>query len=233
MTRPGIISSQLLLNYEQRMTNSVASSLDVLARDINASWAPDPMPFVAGELLKWRNVLADLIVRFNEAIIRESGRFIIEIIGRKNEQLEFLLNFIRPELRRYGRDRAEAIERYLRDRINGLIAAGGSPNEVRDAILRIVRNRDYARRIARTEAHTALERGSFEAARSFGVRILKEWVSRELITTRPAHARAHGQIQELEDPFSVGGEALMFPGDPTASARNVVNCLCTVRYQLP
>lgn len=49
--------------------------------------------------------------------------------------------------------------------------------------------------------------------------------------TRINHAVADGQRVDIDDPFTVGGELLMYPGDRSlgASAGNVINCRCTSR----
>lgn len=227
-----VISSQLLIRHEQRMFTSVYSLNTLLARHIDARWAPQPQVMIAIALDTWRSDLEDLIYRFHETIMRDGMMHVIRLMGHKNEQLEFLLNFIRPELRRYSQQRAELIEQFLRDRINAELASGETPMQVRQNIVRILSTRNYALRIARTEAHTALERGAWEAANSLGVRVTKEWVSREDSLVRFAHAAAHGQVREVDENFVVGGELMMYPGDPKASARNNANCRCTVNYRL-
>lgn len=227
-----VISSQLLIRHEQRMFTSVYSLNTLLARHIDARWAPQPQVMIAVALDTWRSDLEDLIYRFHETIMRDGMMHVIRLMGHKNEQLEFLLNFIRPELRRYSQQRAELIEQFLRDRINAELASGETPMQVRQNIVRILSTRNYALRIARTEAHTALERGAWEAANSLGVRVTKEWVSREDSLVRFAHAAAHGQVREIDENFVVGGELMMYPGDPKASARNNANCRCTVNYRL-
>ncbi len=227
-----VISSQLLIRHEQRMFTSVYSLNTLLARHIDARWAPQPQVMIAVALDTWRSDLEDLIYRFHETIMRDGMMHVIRLMGHKNEQLEFLLNFIRPELRRYSQQRAELIEQFLRDRINAELASGETPMQVRQNIVRILSTRNYALRIARTEAHTALERGAWEAANSLGVRVTKEWVSREDSLVRFAHAAAHGQVREVDENFVVGGELMMYPGDPKASARNNANCRCTVNYRL-
>lgn len=227
-----VISSQLLIRHEQRMFTSVYSLNTLLARHIDARWAPQPQVMIAVALDTWRSDLEDLIYRFHETIMRDGMMHVIRLMGHKNEQLEFLLNFIRPELRRYSQQRAELIDQFLRDRINAELASGETPMQVRQNIVRILSTRNYALRIARTEAHTALERGAWEAANSLGVRVFKDWVSREDSLVRPSHAAAHGQVREIDENFVVGGELMMHPGDPKASARNNANCRCTVNYRL-
>ena len=56
-----------------------------------------------------------------------------------------------------------------------------------------------------------------------------EWISQRDTRVRPAHASADGQIVNMGTPFTVGGEALMFPKDPRGSASNVINCRCFTR----
>jgi uncharacterized protein with gpF-like domain len=42
------------------------------------------------------------------------------------------------------------------------------------------------------------------------------------------HLAADGQVQDIDEPFDVGGEQLMYPGDPAGSPGNTINCRCTV-----
>lgn len=85
-------------------------------------------------------------------------------------------------------------------------------------------------RMARTAAHTASERGSFIAAASVGLPMMKEWASLEDDRVRPTHAAANGQLQQIHRPFTVGASSMMFPGDPTAPIGERANCRCTALY---
>lgn len=60
--------------------------------------------------------------------------------------------------------------------------------------------------------------------------MIKEWASAEDSRTRPSHAAADGDEVPLDEPFSVGGELLMVPGDPRGSAKNVANCRCSILH---
>ena len=42
------------------------------------------------------------------------------------------------------------------------------------------------------------------------------------------HVEMNGVRVPLSEPFIVGGEEMMFPGDPKGSAGNTINCRCTV-----
>lgn len=93
-------------------------------------------------------------------------------------------------------------------------------------------NRDSALRAART-AITAAQNGGRQAAaeeaEKMGIIIKKRWISMIDHRTRHAHVEADNQAVDLHDPFIVGGERLMFPGDGSmgASGWNLYNCRCS------
>lgn len=61
----------------------------------------------------------------------------------------------------------------------------------------------------------------------------KRWVATGDGRTRDSHLAAHGQIVDVDDPFIVGGEELRFPKDPAGSAKNTIQCRCTVSTVWP
>lgn len=93
---------------------------------------------------------------------------------------------------------------------------------------------ESAIRAART-ATTAAENGgrsaSYKAAADMGVKMTREWIATHDARTRPEHGRADGQRVGIDEPFTVGGEKLMFPGDTSHGAHgwNIYNCRCAVR----
>ena len=80
--------------------------------------------------------------------------------------------------------------------------------------------------IARTETHGAANYAMHETAKQTGLVLVKEWVAAEDERTRPEHADANGQTVAMDEPFMVGGERLMYPGDSSGSAWNTINCRC-------
>jgi hypothetical protein len=60
----------------------------------------------------------------------------------------------------------------------------------------------------------------------------KMWVAVLDDHTREAHAEADGQIVNSDEPFEVGGEELMYPGDDSlgASEGNLINCRCDLQF---
>lgn len=88
-------------------------------------------------------------------------------------------------------------------------------------------------RIARTET-TRVEGSARQAVgdegKRLGFKMWKRWVATADDRTRDEHAAADGQEVPNDEPFIVGGEEMMYPGDISlgASAWNVCNCRCTM-----
>ncbi len=59
--------------------------------------------------------------------------------------------------------------------------------------------------------------------------IKKQWLHIPVARVpRLSHIFASGQVQEVGDPFSVGGEDLMYPRDPNGEPENTINCSCVL-----
>jgi len=83
-----------------------------------------------------------------------------------------------------------------------------------------------AQRIARTETNKVVNLGTLQGYQQSNVVRSKRWLAG--FNARDAHAAARGQTVPLNEPFIVGGEPLMYPGDPSGSAGNIINCRCTM-----
>lgn len=91
-------------------------------------------------------------------------------------------------------------------------------------------NKKRTLRIARTEMHTASVFAIDESVSSTRRKFEKEWNANPGKRTRPTHLMAHGQRVDKKMPFVVGGEKLMYPGDPKGSPGNIINCRCVPLY---
>jgi len=84
-------------------------------------------------------------------------------------------------------------------------------------------------RIANTETSAAYGFARHEAMTAAGIEY-KSWLSSHGPHVRPAHAAAEIKYSAdpipVDEPFIVDGEELMFPGDDSGSAGNVINCQC-------
>ena len=92
-------------------------------------------------------------------------------------------------------------------------------------------NRMRALRIARTETTTAANHGAFKAAESSDLVMDKEWISISDNRTRHSHLAENGQTAEQYGKFTMSdGTLMLYPGDQSAPAKQVVNCRCTYAF---
>lgn len=91
--------------------------------------------------------------------------------------------------------------------------------------------------IARTETLGASSAGGHLMAKATGIPMQKEWLSTRDGRTRSIprgdafdHTVVDGQKRMLDERYDVSGEKLLFPGDPTGSVGNIIQCRCTEAF---
>ena len=88
-----------------------------------------------------------------------------------------------------------------------------------------------AKRVAMTEVNIGYNTARDLAMKSVGIEY-KSWLSSHGLHVRPAHAEAEEAYINnpipIDEPFNVGGDQLMFPGDDSmgAGVDNIINCQC-------
>lgn len=89
--------------------------------------------------------------------------------------------------------------------------------------------------IARTEISNAYLNGSWNGMAALGEfgPTHKIWIATADARSRETHIEVAGQVLPINEPYSVGGEPMMYPHSPGASAKNVVNCRCDIGYLYP
>lgn len=140
------------------------------------------------------------------------------------------LEFVRARITNLARTSREQIIRV----ITNAQKEGQSIPEAAKGVEKALTTTWHARAemIARTELHGAANYGAQQSVKDLGFDLQKEWVVVEDHRTRPEHFEADGQVVPQDDPFIVGGEQLMHPGDPAGSGWNVINCRCAVSWVL-
>ena len=131
---------------------------------------------------------------------------------------------------RLGED-TNQLKKAIQAELSRGIANGSTWNEIAEGITMWMNSpfkKAYGRAatIARTEGHRIQQKSAMDAqrkAKEAGSGIKKQWDSTLDKRTRPAHQKMDGQIRETEERFSNG---LMYPGDPSGAAAEVVNCRC-------
>lgn len=93
--------------------------------------------------------------------------------------------------------------------------------------------------IARTEANMAANAGSFQQVLVSGLTGIKEWLDTNDERTRCTHKAAGGQTVDILTPFTLGGgdcgeglSYLMMPGDVTAPPSEIIQCRCSMAFDL-
>ena len=122
------------------------------------------------------------------------------------------------------RDVAEIV---ARGRVEGL-----TEKEIgkRINVLSNIKGASRGQTIARTESHQSSQVAAMATAKASGITMKKQWAASGGERTREWHDEADGQTVYMDQSFNVGGEMLMFPGDPSGSAANVINCRCAVVF---
>ena len=118
------------------------------------------------------------------------------------------------------------------------LGENGTVIDLRNAIQSIIeKNQTFYKwqslRIARTETTTSSNFAAIKTAEQSDLVLDKVWISVQDNRTRITpydHFDMNDQKQELNKPFFVGGENIMYPGDTKASAGNVINCRCTIAF---
>lgn len=85
-----------------------------------------------------------------------------------------------------------------------------------------------AKTVAKTECHRIQQRSTDDARKAAikrGCDLVKQWSSTLDGKTRDNHRRLDGQIREEDEPFEIGGNKAMFPGDFGDPAEDC-NCRC-------
>ena len=139
-------------------------------------------------------------------------------------------------LKKHGITRIQQVNQtYLDDTFalfNKRLLAGKTLKETTAEVFKVMKSPRFykyqAERIARTETTAAANYGAIQSGAVSGYEMQKRWISALDKRTRDPHGSTNGQKVGEKEPFIVGGEQLLYPGDPNGSAGNVINCRCTV-----
>jgi len=126
--------------------------------------------------------------------------------------------------------------RWNQQKIAGEIAqgilTGESIPKIAERLQNVVgMNETSAVRNARTSITSAENAGrveSYHYAESIGITLKKEWLATLDDSTREEHRQLDGQRVDVDEPFEVDGEKIMYPGDPNAAGYLTYNCRCSL-----
>ena len=178
----------------------------------------------------WRASIEGMAKRITAAAKGGSGPDVIK------EQPKWDL-FVAQYIEAFGGEKIQQIAETTRTQIMTQVAIGQSEGLGQSEIAKLISKnsptigRQRGALIARTETHGSGNYGAKKQAESTGLNMRREWIAADNPgRTRDAHEDANEQIVDMDQPFIVDGESLDYPGDPSGSAANVINCRCAVGY---
>ena len=132
----------------------------------------------------------------------------------------------------------------LKEQINKVIQKGVKEGWGVDRIVRELNDSSFpkwmAERIVRTETNKATNTGAMVAAADLNIAVNKAWLSIIDNRTRriPRNQYDHLHMNEVQVgynerfivPSTKTVDAMLYPGDPSASAGNLCNCRCTLMF---
>lgn len=129
---------------------------------------------------------------------------------------------------RLGED-VDLLKRKITAQISRGVATGMSYSQMAQQLAGYTKTGyNNAVRITRTEGHRIQQQSTMDAcyaARERGADVVKQWDATMDANTRESHQMVDGEIRALDEKFSNG---LMYPGDPSGSAAEVINCRCVL-----
>lgn len=170
--------------------------------------------------LRWGNVIYNQLgeqKRFNPVFSRAWALFILQ----NSEE------FISKQIRTIG----ETAKKEVKESVKQNIEIGDDVTDLTNEIKKVVNSNTFylwqAERIARTETTTAMNTASDVAANETKRPFKKEWLTAGDGRERQSHMRLNGQKVSKGQRFENG---LLYPGDPSGSASEIINCRCATLY---
>lgn len=173
-------------------------------------------------------------------------------LSRKQVQTEVVSRIVDQYIENFGARKAAQIIRTTETQIRDIVLGGMLKGEATEAVFSNIVNKIpglakvRATIITRTEIHSVSQFASQKMAERAGIRLLKVWHSVNDSRTRTFglfgridafnHRIMNGTTVALDQPFRVptrmgGFETLPFPGHPSGSPGNVINCRCVQTYE--
>lgn len=220
-----LMLSKVVLEATERFINSLSAAGDMSAFD--------------GVATSWDSFVDDILLEDLQGMYLSGGmsvwvdgptRRIAVASGQWVEVVnQSAADFARGAANRM-RDVGQTTWNLIKDSVSKSIEEGWSTETLQTMLERNLLFSEYrAEMIARTETANAYNNGSWEGVQALGEfgPTHKYWIATFDARAREDHMDVGSQPAiPIDEPFIVGGEEMMFPHSPDASAENVVNCRC-------
>ncbi len=227
----------MALPHERRMTRAFKKFFLAQLRDVRSRI---PTEKSLNRSLDIEALLFDLDI-WNDALVRVGLDEIMKTLpgawdlAMEEIDLDTAFTMDRPAVERMMTKSLEKLKdvnsttsEALRKTLTAGNAANESLEELEDRILGVFKQagRARARVIAKTTVNGTVNTGMQEAWVRSGIVEKKGWLDSRSSNFRQTHRDARKQEVPISEPFIIGGEPLMYPGDPEGSAENIINCGC-------
>jgi len=178
--------------------------------------------------------------RIIKEIERSKKDFYIDFFNLYTRQIvEFLRTDGSYRITTVSENFFEYIVDILTNRFEDNITIREASKEIQEVVNKPTFYRWQAERIARTETTSAANRATWIAGETSGFVMEKIWISAQDKRTRrkPSseydHFEMNGKTVNYYDKFifnkgDIREESLLYPGDITGSAQNIINCRCAI-----
>ena len=214
---------------------------------------PETAPLVSLTALEgavmatWTTAVDSELYPFLTATFLDSAEAVVDgLAAASGEVVDSLNNVFAEEFLSYAKNRmvniGEQVWSDIRTQLSEGFAAGEGIKEIADRVKSVSGiSTPRALTVARTEIISAANAGSYLQMLNAGFdeKVTKVWLATEDPRTRLSHRHADNQGVELTGEFSVdiytgdiktGSELLEFPGDPTGTPGNIINCRCSLAF---
>ena len=198
------------------------------ARELRAD-VPLGGPLDPAEIARWRSAAYDLADLMHTAATTTGVTRVNNAFGVSFDlEAPFVQDFIRARANQLAGQVTDTTYSAIQQALADGVANGASIDDLASAVQHVfdVADRSRALTIARTEVISASNGSASLAAAQLPADVAggQEWISTRDGRTRDDHADADGQVVVMGAPFDVGGEPLLYPGDPAGDGGNVINC---------
>ena len=234
--RQSILLDRLEQGYRATIARVLAAGIDDALRVYELTGEVPPVRDMTERLEALFASIAETSVRIFGSRVLDQGKALGHDLERKNFAATFRRIAAAYVAQEAVRRRITSIAETTRQQIVNAVGQGYREGLGTAAIGKRIRDNVQgltvwrAAMISRTETHGAANYGAQEAAKETGLVLRKEWVAAADERTREDHVAADGQVVDMDEPFQVGPDALMFPGDPDGPPEQTINCRCSVAH---
>ena len=238
-----LLLDRLMLRYERRIAREISRAMREGADKVSGGLSPKDV------FSEHKNRMSRIMIAmYEESIERfadyfsntdKARRFVLEQ-KREVPKTQIIAEMIANWIKEYGGQLITEITETTMSQINEIVADGVNEGvgerEIAKRIKEVapVKSASRAQTIARTETHRAANATGIETAKATGLEMRKAWVASGGGRTRDTHRDADSDYSEgipLDDVFVVGGDRLRYPGDPSGSPEETINCRCVLVYE--